>query len=156
LVLQTEDAQSDSTAQRTELQRQASLLIAQQDRLLNIHLAGDIDQQAFAQKQIELRDCLASIKLQLDVLDRSRTSTDDCDLSSVSINAVLDKFGYGLQGIGLGNRNDIDGIPVIADAKLAGLLVPRFSSGRSGHSLRFLRVLQSGRRIARDGSIHSS
>jgi hypothetical protein len=31
-----------STAQRAELQRQATLLIAQQDRLLNLHLAGDI------------------------------------------------------------------------------------------------------------------
>ena len=48
LVLQTENAQSDSTAQRAELQRQASLLVAQQDRLLNLHLVGDIDQLTFA------------------------------------------------------------------------------------------------------------
>jgi hypothetical protein len=71
LILQTESAQSDSTAQRTELQRQARLLVAQQDRLLNLHFAGDIDQLTFANKQTELRDRLASIRLQLDTVDRS-------------------------------------------------------------------------------------
>lgn len=71
IQLQTENSQSDSVAQRDELQRQASLLVAQQDRLLNLHLAGDIDQQTFAHKQTELRDRVASIKLQLDAVDRS-------------------------------------------------------------------------------------
>ena len=89
LVLQTEDAQSDSTAQRTELQRQASLLVAQQDRLLNIHLAGDIDQQAFAQKQTELRDRLASIKLQLDVLDRSHDEMTDLAVKAFELSQTL-------------------------------------------------------------------
>ena len=75
LASQTRDAQADSKAQRAELQRQATLFVAQQDRLLNLRLADDIDQDTFAAKQTELRDRLASIKLQLDVVDRSHDET---------------------------------------------------------------------------------
>ncbi len=75
LAAQTHDAQADSRAQREELTRQASLLVAQQDRLLNLRLSEDVDQDTFAKKHTELRDRLASIKLQLDVLDRSHDET---------------------------------------------------------------------------------
>ena len=71
LASQTRDAQADSRAQRQELQRQETLIVAQQDRLLNLRLAEDIDQETFARKHMEMRDRLAAIKLQLDVLDRS-------------------------------------------------------------------------------------
>ena len=75
LASQTRDAQAESLSQRGELQRQETLLVQQQDRLLNMRLADDIDQETFARKQTELRDRLASIKLQLDVLDRSHDET---------------------------------------------------------------------------------
>ena len=75
LASQTRDAQADSRAQRVELQRQETLIVAQQDRLLNLRLAEDIDQETFARKHTEMRDRLASIKLQLDVLDRSHDET---------------------------------------------------------------------------------
>ena len=75
LASQTRDAQADSLAQRGELQRQETLLVQQQDRLLNLRLADDIDQETFARKHTEMRDRLASIKLQLDVLDRSHDET---------------------------------------------------------------------------------
>jgi site-specific DNA recombinase len=75
LASQTRDAQADSRAQRAELTRQETLLIQQQDRLLNMRLTDDIDQEVFAKKHRELRDRLASIKLQLDVLDRSHDET---------------------------------------------------------------------------------
>ncbi len=75
LASQTRDAQADSRAQRVELQRQESLIVAQQDRLLNLRIAEDIDQETFARKHTELRDRLASIKLQLGVLDRSHDET---------------------------------------------------------------------------------
>lgn len=41
LASQTRDAQTETRAQRHELQRQASLLVTQQDRLVNMMLAGD-------------------------------------------------------------------------------------------------------------------
>lgn len=75
LASQTRDAQADSRAQRLELTRQETLIVAQQDRLLNLRIAEDIDQETFARKHTELRDRLASIKLQLDVLDRSHDET---------------------------------------------------------------------------------
>lgn len=75
LAAQTHDAQADSRAQREELTRQASLLVAQQDRLLNLRLSEAVDHDTFAKKHTELRDRLSSIKLQLDVLDRSHDET---------------------------------------------------------------------------------
>ena len=75
LASQTRDAQVDSRAQRAELQRQESLIVGQQDRLLNLRLAEDFDQETFARKHTEMRDKLASIKLRLDVLGRSHDET---------------------------------------------------------------------------------
>ena len=72
LASKTKDAQAESTAQRSELQRQETLLAAQQDRLLNLRIDGQIDDDTFAQKNTELRDRLASIMLQLEALNRSR------------------------------------------------------------------------------------
>ena len=50
--------------------RQKTLILAQQDRLRNMRIAGEIDQDTFGRKHTEMRDRLASIKLQIDVLDR--------------------------------------------------------------------------------------
>jgi site-specific DNA recombinase len=75
LASQTRDAQADSLSQRAELQRQETLVVAQQDRLLNMRIAGEIDQDTFGRKHTEMRDRLAAIKLQLDVLDRSHDET---------------------------------------------------------------------------------
>jgi hypothetical protein len=77
LASQTRDAQADSLAQRAELQRQETLIVNQQDKLLNLLIAEDIDQETFARKSTELRDRLAAIKLQLDVVDRSHDENAD-------------------------------------------------------------------------------
>ena len=65
------------------------LLVAQQDRLLNLHLAGDIDQLTFADKQTELRDRLASIKLQLDTVDRSHDEMADLAVKAFELSQTL-------------------------------------------------------------------
>lgn len=72
LASKTKDAQADTRAQRAELQRQETLIAAQQDRLLNLRIDGQIDDDTFNRKQTELRDRLASLMLQLEVLNRSR------------------------------------------------------------------------------------
>jgi site-specific DNA recombinase len=77
LVSQTKDAQQESLAQRAELQRQVSLTIGQQDRLLEMRLADEVDADLFVKKQAELRDRLGNLKLQLDALDRSHDETVD-------------------------------------------------------------------------------
>jgi hypothetical protein len=80
LASQTRGAQADSRAQRGELQRQASLLVARQDRLLNLRIEDQIDEATFVRKQTQLRDRLASIKLQLNVVDRSHDETSELAL----------------------------------------------------------------------------
>ncbi|WP_146415429.1 recombinase family protein [Crateriforma conspicua] len=77
LASKTRDTQLDSLSQRHELQRQESLIVGQQDRLLNMRLAEEIDEATFAAKQTELRDRLSNMKLQLDVLDRSHDEYAD-------------------------------------------------------------------------------
>lgn len=72
LASKTKDAMADTKAQRAELQRQETLLADQQDRLLNLRLDGQIDNDTFVRKQTEQRDRQASILLQLEVLNRSR------------------------------------------------------------------------------------
>jgi hypothetical protein len=72
LASKTKDAQADTRAQRAELQRQETLLAAQQDRLLNLRIDDQIDEGTFLKKQTELRDRTASILLQLEALNRSR------------------------------------------------------------------------------------
>jgi site-specific DNA recombinase len=89
LASQTKDRQAESLAQKTELQRQAALLTQQQDRLLNMRLADQIDQDAFARKYTELRDRLASIKLQLDVLDRSHDENAELAVKVFELSQVL-------------------------------------------------------------------
>ncbi len=68
---QTKDSQAESSAQRNELHRQTTLLVRQQDQLLNLRLTEEVDQETYARKCTEIRDRLASIKLQSDALDRS-------------------------------------------------------------------------------------
>jgi site-specific DNA recombinase len=75
LASQTRDRQEESLAQRAELQRQETLLVQQQDRLLNLRIDDSIDQQTYARKATELRDRRASIKLQLEAVDRSHDET---------------------------------------------------------------------------------
>ena len=70
LASKTRDDQKESQARRAELQRQSTLLVDQQDRLLNMRLADQIDEAVFATKQTELRDRVAYIKLELEALDR--------------------------------------------------------------------------------------
>jgi len=89
LASQTRDAQEDSQAQRAELLRQETLLVGQQDRLLNLRIDDQIDQETFAAKQTELRDRLARTKLQLDVLDRSHDETADLAVKVFELSQTL-------------------------------------------------------------------
>jgi site-specific DNA recombinase len=89
LASQTRDAQKDSVAQRSELQRQETLLVAQQDRLLNLRLEDQIDQETYARKDTELRDRLGRIRLQIDVLDRSHDETADLAVKVFELSQTL-------------------------------------------------------------------
>ncbi|HTQ38660.1 MAG TPA: recombinase family protein [Pirellulales bacterium] len=86
---QTRDAQADALARRAELERQVALTINQQERLLNLLIDNVLDQDAFARKQTELRDRLASLRLQLEVLDRSRDETAELAVKVFELSQVL-------------------------------------------------------------------
>jgi site-specific DNA recombinase len=89
LASKTKDAQAEARAQRSELQRQETLLAAQQDRLLNLRIDGQIDDNTFAQKNTELRDRLASIMLQLEALNRSRDENAELALRVFELSQTL-------------------------------------------------------------------
>ncbi len=86
---QTKDSQADSAAQRHELTRQQTLLAEQQDRLINMRLDDELDQEIFARKHQQIRDRMASTKLQLDVLDRSKDETAELAVKVFELSQTL-------------------------------------------------------------------
>lgn len=72
LKAETLDQQAERRAQAAELQRQVTLYNNQQDRLINMRLNEELDESMFARKHQEIRDRLAQVNLQLEVLQRSK------------------------------------------------------------------------------------
>jgi hypothetical protein len=58
------------------------------------------------------------------------------------IDAVLDKLGHGLQRVRLRKGNDINCVPVVSDAQLAGLRSSGLWSRRSRHGSRYVLARQ--------------
>jgi DNA invertase Pin-like site-specific DNA recombinase len=86
---QTKDQQADSLAQRAEVQRQMSLTVNQQDKLVDLRIREEIDLDTFAKKQTELRDRLSKLKLQLDVIDRSHDEMADLAVKVFELSQML-------------------------------------------------------------------
>jgi hypothetical protein len=76
-------------AQRAELERQVSLTIGQQDQQLDMRLAGDVDADLFANKQVGLRDRMENLKLELDALDHSYDETADIAERVIELSQIL-------------------------------------------------------------------
>ena len=89
LAAKTKEEQDDSKSQRAELQRQESLLTGQQDRLLNLRIDDQIDEVTFVKKQTEFRNRSASIRLQLDALNRDRDETASIALKAFELSQTL-------------------------------------------------------------------
>lgn len=89
LASQTRDHQEESRAQRAELERQVSLAVAQHDRLINLRIDDQIDQETFSRKQTELRDRLASLKLQLETVDRGHDETAELAIKVFELSQTL-------------------------------------------------------------------
>ena len=75
LWIQDEQQQSRSTAD--DIQRELKNLRAQQDRLLNLRLFGEIEADTFGRKNTELRDRIATLTLQLEASHRQRDEYAD-------------------------------------------------------------------------------
>ena len=89
LRAQTADEQEESRKRRADLKRQLTALQGQQDRLLNLRLADEIDSDAFAAKRRELRDREAALKLRAEVADRSHAETADLAARAFELSQAL-------------------------------------------------------------------
>ena len=69
-----------SRARARDIERQLDEVRRQQERLLNLHLSGSIDEQAFGAKNTELRDRVAALTLQLESTDRQQDERADLAL----------------------------------------------------------------------------
>lgn len=73
------------------LQKELSQLRQQQDKLLNLRLADEIDADAFAMKKTELRDRMANVTLQIEVVDRDRGEQGELAIKTFELSQALEK-----------------------------------------------------------------
>ena len=64
----------------TDLQRQLDETRRQQERLLNLHLSGGIDETAFSTKNVELRDRISTLTFEVQSSDRRKDEKADLAL----------------------------------------------------------------------------
>jgi len=72
------------------LQKELSQLRQQQDKLLNLRLAEEIDADAFAMKKTELRDRMAHVTLQMEVVDRDRGEQGELAVKTFELSQALE------------------------------------------------------------------
>jgi hypothetical protein len=72
LKARTMETRRASQDQIMELQRQVSVVEAQKDRLLNLRLLDEVDEDTFAKKSLEFRDRLAQLRGQLEGLTKGQ------------------------------------------------------------------------------------
>ena len=89
LIASTAHQQEQSRARCSELQRQLNDVRRQQERLLNLHLSGGIDEQTFGTKNTELRDRLGALTLALESADRGAAEKVDLILKVFELSQSL-------------------------------------------------------------------
>ena len=85
----TRNGQKDQEQQVEGLNRELTVLRNQQDRLLNLRLLEEVDDDTFATKNVELRDRLANVKLHLERLDRGRAEQGEIALKVFELSQTL-------------------------------------------------------------------
>jgi site-specific DNA recombinase len=84
-----------SRARAHELQRQLDDVRRQQDRLLNLHLSGTVDEQTYRSKNTELRDLVARLTLQMEATDRRKDENADLALKTFELSQSLHGKWFG-------------------------------------------------------------
>src|SRR5205085_6600464 len=69
------ESQRADLEKTAELNRQLTSLRQQQDRLLNLRLMDEVNQETFASKSTELRERIARLSLDVEANDRNRAET---------------------------------------------------------------------------------
>jgi hypothetical protein len=74
-----------SRARARDLQRQLDEVRRQQERLLNLHLAGTVEGGMYGAKNTELRDLVADLTLQLEATDRRKDENADLAIKTFEL-----------------------------------------------------------------------
>ena len=82
-------AQKASEERFEDLKRQLTLVKQQKDRLLNLRLLDEIEDEAFATKSAELRDRCARLQLQLEACTRNQDEHADLAVKAFELSQVL-------------------------------------------------------------------
>jgi hypothetical protein len=64
----------------------------QQQRLIDMRLEEEIDEQAFADKRLDIADCISQLKLNLEALDCGREEMNELALKSDLSQTLRDKW----------------------------------------------------------------
>ena len=89
LIASTSYQHEKARARCAELQSQLDDVRRQQERLLNLHLCGNIDERTFAAKNTDFRDRLASLTLVLESTDRRTAEKADIALRVFELSQSL-------------------------------------------------------------------
>jgi site-specific DNA recombinase len=89
LRARTMDTQKADRERRAELRRQISGLEGQRDRLVNLRLVDEIEAETFSAKNLEIKDRLATLKLQLDACDRGGDEFADLAVKAFELSQRL-------------------------------------------------------------------
>jgi hypothetical protein len=85
----TGDVQRESKSRTTELNRQITKIVQQQDRLLNLRLMDEISTETFAAKSTELRDREAKLRLEVEACSRQRAENADIAVKAFELSQSL-------------------------------------------------------------------
>ena len=89
LQARVRENQKQDEKQAAQINRQLTSLRDQKDRLLNLRLMDEIDEQTFAAKNTEFRDRIAQLTMQLDTDDRSRAEHGELALKVFELSQTL-------------------------------------------------------------------
>ncbi|MBX3415940.1 MAG: hypothetical protein KF708_24880 [Pirellulales bacterium] len=89
LKAKTHDDGQASLERRQELQRQLTRAMNQQQRLVDLRLDDESDEQTFADKRLDLADRISELKLNLEALDRGREEMTDLALKVFELSQTL-------------------------------------------------------------------
>jgi hypothetical protein len=85
----TRAEQEESRARVADLNRQISLVVQQEDRLVNMRMLDEIDGETFVSKKTELRDRAAALRLQLEATDRQHDEVADLAVKAFELSQTL-------------------------------------------------------------------
>jgi site-specific DNA recombinase len=89
LQARTQQTRDDRQSEIAALTRQVTVLRQQQERLLNLRLLDEIDEQRFAAKNTKIRDQIAELSLKLEAYDRNEAGTRDLAVKAFELSQSL-------------------------------------------------------------------